>query len=659
MRYPVDPDRLIGFKNRILLAFLASTSLGLIDIAPALAQTSSVSIAVNAGTAMTPESTSGDDLATVQSFFAGANSPGEASIDPQVSDLQLKQVMTDLKMKRLRYLQTDGLCDLDDSNPMNPHMISLNIATDGNGGYTFSPQASINPGGCNQLDWAFAWSFNNNLTVHVALGAFMPPSFTKTSTGADYESAEAWPSTGRYTTYANKLVNYILTQAFNRGAQSVIFEVSNELDGADGTPEGFSRQPNPIPGQDPLPPDISQFKLKPLGPYGRWLWWIKPSSYTLKQWPAVSALAWPYVTTGLTYPYEFDMRRLDHGILPMHKIFADVIHNLRSSFPGKTIEIAGPAFTSASFLYFPGGPTGTPALEEIFLDQILPPAAPFHTDLDAFSFHFYGLQDYTKNPAAKFAYFDEVLTRVKAKAPGLKLFVSEWGPSVGVSVTGQPSDVNYSHKGAAWAAAFLTEALKKGVSAGSFLLLEDGQGEADSFLAQASLMHKHKDPSSGAVSFYPKPATNVFKMFAMMTGRRCPVTLSASGSNSNIGAFATSDLTVSPLDPAKKSAGVIVFNYDPTLVFANEDYSLSETARAETVSVEIDNLPFSDGTMVTVQRYLVDADHSNLRAFLNNPASVSPSLTKVDDVVKAVQNGKVQLNPFSLKLGVTYLRIQG
>ncbi|MFB9263697.1 hypothetical protein ACFFWD_11010 [Bradyrhizobium erythrophlei] len=630
MRYLVDLDRLVGVKQRLLLALLASTTLSFSWVAPALAD---VSILVDAGTPMI-QSDSGDDLGTLQSVFQGANSPSEPYSEPQRT--LLKQVMTDLKMKRLRFLQSDSLCDLDASNNLG----SVSVGTDQNGAYVFSPVPSVTPGGCNLLDWTFPWSFDNGLSVHVAVASFMPPSFMKDANNAPFNSAESWPSQDRYKIYADRLVRYIVTQAFNRGALSVIFEVSNELDGVDNTPENFS-ETNP-----------SAYTLKPLGPFGRWLWWINPNSYALHQYPPFQANTYPYNNVGLSYPYGFDMRRLDHGILPVHKIFADVIATVRTelsnsgSYSGKTIEIAGPAFTSRSFFYYPGW--HLPTMEEVFLDQTLTPNTPFNAALDRFSFHYYGSLGYAKDPTAPFSMFRQVVATVRSKYPGIKLFLSEWGPSETYS-----ADVNYSHKGAAWAAAFLTEAVAQRISMGSYLMLEDGQGNPNtaSFLTQASLLHRYKNSSDNSVHYYPKPAANVFKMFAMMTGTRRPVTLSTSGSSSNLGAFAVSDP-----DPAKRTAGIVVFNYNPTLVFGNDNNSLPDAP--ETFSVEISNLQLADG-MATVQRYLVDATNSNLSAYLNRPEHPDPSLQMVEQLSVPVLNGKVLLPARSLGLGVTFWRIQG
>lgn len=183
---------------------------------------------------------------------------------------------------------------------------------------------------------------------------------------------------------------------------------------------------------------------------------------------------------------------------------------------------------------------------------------------------------------------------------------------------------------------------------GSYLLLEDGLtstplgGDGPYVRGGASLLAKVV-ASGGSVHYYPKPVANVFKMFAMMTGTRRPATVSAAaGGSTNLGAFVASDAS---------SAHVVVFNYNPMLVFQNSNNSDSP----ENFSVELDNLPFN-GT-VTVKRYLVDANTSNFAAFLSKPSHPAPTLQMVEQFTAHVQNGKVKLPSRTLGLGVTYLRI--
>jgi hypothetical protein len=597
-------------RRNLLFAFFASTSLGLSAVTTALADST---IVVDGSMAVT-QSDSGDDLATLQNIFQDANAPAEPAMD------QLKQIMADVKMKRMRILQSDIYCDVDSYG---------NFGTNQNGVFV--------PGDCYPLAWHLRWALDNGLSPHAAVAAFMPPSFAQSG------PAETWdaPTLDRYRVYAERLVHYIATTAFDGGAQSVVFEISNELDIADSAPENWNRT------------DPSVYALKPLGSWGRWLWWMKPS-YQLHQWPQSQAHVYPYGDdAGLAYPYGTDIRRLDRQISPIHKIFADKINAVRSQFgsnpnyAGKTIEIAGPAFAGLSFSFNFGFPT----LEEGFLDQILNSqiaGGKFNSELDRFSFHYYGsnIIYVPTESTAPFASLKLVTDKIKAKLDALghrdiKLFISEWGPTVD-----EGTDINYSHKGAAWAAAFLTEAVAEKIAMGSYLIVGDGLTDPNrpSVLGQASLMHKNV-AGDGSIQYYPKPVANVFKMFAKMTGKRRPVTLSTTDTNSNLGAFATSDTS---------SASVVVFNYNSTLVFNNNNNTLQDTP--ETITLRLDNLPFNDGA-VTLQRYQVDANTSNLNAFLNSPNHPDPSLQMVEQTTAQVQNRQLTLPRWSLGLGVTLWQV--
>jgi len=129
----------------------------------------------------------------------------------------------------------------------------------------------------------------------------------------------------------------------------------NELDIADPVPENF----------DPNDPDHSRWKPLPLGPWGRYLWWIDPATYNIQQFPPPADAD--------AYPYGNDLRRVERGIAPMQKIFGDVIQSIKNDpafhahYPGKKIEIAGPAFSGASFALVNYFGKELPTLEEHFL----------------------------------------------------------------------------------------------------------------------------------------------------------------------------------------------------------------------------------------------------------------------------------------------------
>jgi hypothetical protein len=400
-------------KDKVSLLGIVITGLvGCFSPSNCLGQAAST-IVVDSGTKMS-ESTSGDDLATLQNIFQDANAPQDGTIDP------MGQIIAYIKMKRMRILAADVYCDLDASGTFG----NVPIDASGNPG-------TVVAGDCDLLAEEINWALSNTLAPHVALASSMPLSFVP------YGPAETWSADtlARYKSYASQLVSYVVKKSFdpsapNGGASSVIFEVSNEIDIADPTPLNFYAA---------TPPDPSLFALLPLGAWGRFLWWIDPATYNLQEWPIVDANS---------YPYSIDLRRLEHGISPLQKIFADQIAAVRNdpqfqaTYPGKTLEITGPAFAGVSFHYYPLH--ALPTLEERFLDQMLDPStdvdpatgvARFNASLDRFSFHFYGdFQNGWDANAAQYTTLKYLTDTIGSKLSALghsamPLFVSEWGPS--------------------------------------------------------------------------------------------------------------------------------------------------------------------------------------------------------------------------------------
>ncbi|WP_454648522.1 hypothetical protein [Bradyrhizobium liaoningense] len=572
-----------------------------------------------------------DDLGDLKRLYQGANSPSEQALE------QFNQIIADTGLKRARLLQSDVYCDLDESGTVFGYIDSSSV---------------FHAGDCYPLRWHLDWALSHGLTPHVAVASFMPASMVT------YGEGESWASQSpavlaRYENYMKALIRYVATTSFDGGATNVIFEVSNELDIADSEPENFN----------PNAPDPSLFSLKPLGPWGRWLWWPKRSRYVLDQWPPYQAhLLSNAEDVTMAYPYRADVRRLSRQVLPVQKIVSDAINAVRQDFAdhglysGKMLELAGPAFAGLSFTAYHLDTPPSPTMEEQFLDQTFNPLAvhygsQFNAKLDRFSFHFYG----STGGAAGFAEFDRIVDTVNAKLqslkqnnaamPDVKLFISEWGPTFD-----ETTDINVSHKGAAWAAAFLREALRKKISLGSYLIISDGQGGGGAFYGQASLLHKHdngKDANGQDLpaTYYPKPVANLFAMYNKMSGQRRQATLSPGGSGSNLGTFAT-------WDAASSIANIMVYNYDPSSVFGSN----TSTETAEGISLEVDNLPFSDNSVVTIERYTIDETSSNLSAFFSNPTHPSPNLQR-SLLQRTINNGKLVLTGDQLKLGVLLYRV--
>lgn len=632
--------------RRVVLAALVATALSLVQVRTAAAD---ATISIDAASTL-PQG-GGNVLATLKNIFQSGNAPGSVSSYPDPLADQMLPLMAGIGVKRARLLLTDEYCDID---------------AQGNFGGTSASGFVANE--CFPLDWQLDWLIKANLSPHMAIASHMPGSFVK------FGAAETWgerridPDNSNspkiidhYKAYTKGLVRHIADKMFAAGAQSAIFEVSNEIDIAVDNPTC-----------DRSKPDAPVCTLQPLGPWGRWLWWIDPATYDIGGYSQVYTIAQEN-TARFGYPYNGDVRRLSHNLLPVQKIVSDAIASLNSQnlYGGKTIEIAGPAMAGWNLLVRPQGTL--PSLEEQFIEQTFNASGPFHANLDRFSFHYYGSIEALRSTTVEhacddvtqpFTLFEQMVSAYKTQLnasnmQNVPLFLSEWGPSSCPS-----SDVNFSHKGAAWVAAFLPEALAQGVTMGSFLTVEDrlvyGGPAATSLLTGASLWHTYGAASS--YTFLPKPPTNVFKMYGLMTGLRNQVTVTPT-SGSHLNAFVTSD---------QSSTSVMVYNFDPYLVFNNEANTRTDTQ--ENFSISVSNIFKTVGYngSVTVKRYQVDAATSNLKNFIdyanahsgNTSGAPDPSLQLIEDYTATAVNGELHLQSSTegapakpLGLGVTLYRI--
>jgi len=607
MQCPGRPRLRVCKQRLVSLSLLA---FALLELGSATTARADAHISVDVLTPFNAGISGNDDLGDLKRIYQSANSPAEIALD------QFNQIIAETGMKRARLLQSDIYCDLDQAGN------AFGSWKDG----VFAP------GECYPLAWHLEWALTRGLSPHVAVASSMPKSMV------EYGPGESWdpqgPAPARFRKYEEALVRYIATKSFDGGASSVIFEVSNELDIADNAPDNWSTDP-------------STYTLKPLAPWGRWLWWIDPDKYVLRQWPpAQTHVLSNAEDVGLSYPYGGDSRRLSRQLLPVQKIFAQAIGTVRAElagnagYNGKTIELAGPAFAGLTFLYNPLDSPPSPTMEEQFLDQTFNPYAvpyggKFNAAVDRFSFHYYG----STGVAAGFAMFDHMMDTIDAKLqalnkPGVRLFLSEWGPTAD-----ETTDINYSHKGAAWTAAFLGAVSRK-ISLGSYLIIGDGLVDAPSSLGQASLLHKVPHGDTPA-DYYPKPVANLFKMYNKMSGERVQATL-AGGSDSHLNAFAT-------WDGGSSTANIMLYNYDAARVFGSN----TSQEVPEAFLLAVDNLPFGNGP-VTVERYVIDATHSNLAVFLADP-NQSPDLQQTT-LTATVSGGQLTLSD-TLGLGVSLYRV--
>jgi hypothetical protein len=322
-------------------------------------------------------------------------------------------------------------------------------------------------------------------------------------------------------------------------------------------------------------------------------------------------LANPAVPQGDDTRYQHYMR-----VFP---VWARAVDRVARENPGRAIRIAGPAlggqslFLSSSFWH------------ERFVNDV----AAAGLRLDALTPHSYGdvLNGWANVPGSNLrALLQRMRQALVAQGRGnAMMLVTEYGPSEGSdAVFGR---INYSHEGAAWAAVFLQEALAGTANGGSYLIVRDNFGANTTGAAPvASLTHI----DSGVD--YPKPAYNTFRMFTMLPGTRKAVTLSSL--QPDIRALASA---------GSSSAALLVSNYRFRFNWPSDYTDLTVN---QTVVPGFSTLPFTGG--VTVERYLIDRDTSNIGRYIdgNLPLSLAgTSLTRVESCTATVDTAGTLVLP--------------
>lgn len=304
-------------------------------------------------------------------------------------------------------------------------------------------------------------------------------------------------------------------------------------------------------------------------------------------------------------PAQGDATRYEH-YMRVYRVWSNAVAKVAAQAPNRRIAIGGPSMGGQG-LFLNGR-----MYHETFIAQVQQEGLR----LDAVTHHFYSdlLNGWPNTPGSAFA--DQMRTIQRAlNANGLgdrPIIVSEFGQaedSSGAAV----SKINYRHEGGAWAARFVFDALATGVRGGSFLLFRDVFGaDANGNANIASLTHVR-----GGVDF-PRPAANVFQMFAMLPGTRRTASI-ASGLPSAVKAIGGA---------SQEAAGMLVFNYDYRFG-GGADYR--DLTTAQSVRVGFAGLPFSG--QVTVERYLVDETTSNIGRYIEagaTPSGAEAQLTRVE-----------------------------
>jgi hypothetical protein len=295
--------------------------------------------------------------------------------------------------------------------------------------------------------------------------------------------------------------------------------------------------------------------------------------------------------------------------------WANAVSRVAHQNPNKKVRIAGPA-TGFWTAYYGSG--------QLWHNQVIQKYAAKGIRLDVVSLHVYGRE---VNDLAKYAQSIRK-TLIASGNPNAEIWVTEWGPSdLGDSYFGA---INSSHEGAAWAIHFLLQALKGGVTGGSFLEVRDNQG-TDTRGATAEMHSASWHHVLNSVE-YPKAATNAFSMIDRMTGtRRLAIVTSA---KPDLRAIASSD---------SSSASLVIANYNYLFDYDHKNYS--DLSKKENATVAFKNLPFSGP--VIVDRYVIDAQTSNLNYWTasgNIPPTVqSTQLQKVESLPANATNGALTL----------------
>jgi hypothetical protein len=314
-----------------------------------------------------------------------------------------------------------------------------------------------------------------------------------------------------------------------------------------------------------------------------------------------------------------DASRYEH-YLRIYRVWSKAAARVQAENPAKRVLAAGPA-VGAQGLFLSGGLYHAQFLERVQAEGL---------KLDAMTLHFYGdiASGWSNVPGSNLR---DQIAGIRAALDaagrgGVPIYVSEYGPSSDTG--GGPSSViNWSHEGGAWAGRFLIDALAGGAVGGSYLLMRDVFGaDATGNPNVPSFTHVRDGVD------HPKPGANVFRMAAMIPGTRRAATVD------------TGLPTVKAIGGASNdAAAMLVVNYDYD--FATR----SDRTTDQGVRVGFANLPFSGA--VTVERWLVDRNTSNVGRYIASGSAPNPTetaLSRVESFSANVTDGALALDARTL-----------
>lgn len=314
-----------------------------------------------------------------------------------------------------------------------------------------------------------------------------------------------------------------------------------------------------------------------------------------------------------------DASRYEH-YLRIYRVWSRAAERVQAENPAKRVLAAGPA-VGAQGLFLSGG---------LYHAQFLQRVQAEGLKLDAMTLHFYGdiAGGWTNVPGSNLR---DQIAGIRAALDaagrsGVPIYVSEYGPSSDTG-GGAASVINWSHEGGAWAGRFLIDALAGGAAGGSYLLMRDVFGaDATGNPNVPSFTHVRDGID------HPKPGANVFRMATMIPGVRRAAAVDAGLPTVKAIGGASDD-----------AAAMLVVNHDYD--FATR----SDRTTDQSVRVGFANLPFSGA--VTVERWLVDANTSNVGRFIasgNVPNPTETALARVESFAANVADGALALDARTL-----------
>ncbi len=306
-----------------------------------------------------------------------------------------------------------------------------------------------------------------------------------------------------------------------------------------------------------------------------------------------------------------------YGLMKVYAQWSDAVKRFNADFPARKVKLIGPAMTVYTMWWASDANNwALKFIEECKAKNYL---------CDGVSFHQYGAEmlngqpDYSggKNPR-----FKSTIKKIndKLKSVGFnntEIWITEWGCSNWINTVRVKN--NYRPVGGAFAAAIMVDALDSGVDGMVPLRFRDPNG-SNTWTEIGSI-------ASINGKIYPKPIYNVYRMFNMMPGSR----RKAAWQNQNyqVGALASA---------SNKEIGVIVYNYDW------DDIHIADNSLPHDVQVKIAKQGLTGN--LTVRRYLVDSQHSNVAKYVDagqTPVMSDIDLEQVEQFTVQASNGVITL----------------